>query len=46
MKEKVFLISEQLKDKLFFLNDNLRNVMLKVKEKVGALEELRILNYA
>jgi len=38
MKEKVFLISEQLKDKLFFLNDNLRSVMLNVKHKVTSLE--------
>jgi hypothetical protein len=38
MKEKVFLISEQLKDKLFYLNDNLRSVMLNVKHKVTSLE--------
>ncbi len=46
MKEKVFLISEQLKEKLFFLNENLRFVMLNVKQQVGNLEELKILAYS
>lgn len=45
MREKIETYSELLKEKLFYLNDHLRNTLLNVRSKIYDLEDLRILSY-
>ena len=45
MRGKLETYSELLKDRLFYLNDNLRSVLLQVRSKIYDLEDLRIVSY-
>ena len=46
LREKIAIYSDALKEKLFFLNDNLRNVILNVKKNISDLEDMRIIGFS
>lgn len=45
LREKISLYSEFLKEKLFYLDDNLRSVILNVRENICALEDYRVVSF-
>ena len=46
LREKISLYSDALKEKLFFLNDNLRSVILNVRKSISELEDMRIVGFS
>ena len=45
LREKIAIVSESLKEKLFFLNDSLRTSLLSIRSNIADVEDLRIISY-